>query len=782
MIRRFATHWSLLLASLGAVSLILAAPAGVLAAAGRTSGPNTNQGDVWVDGYSSPQAPVSSAGPGHEMDPHLGCPAYIILWGSGLADTSGMYTIDGWHPSGSGTGDFGHNGYHQDQAWPGTKAHPSTATWNYDTTVGGTQEISYITTATLVADAIANGDAPVNGEGLHFKLQFVQDPQKHKTFWVNCPTSTPPPPGAPGVSVNKTNNASGTGYAKDEVATSAGETVPFRAVITNTSSVSETITSIIDVYPGVGAFPVCGSGSTDNLIGKVLSPVGQAGDSVTCSFLISDYAPAPGTSLTDTVTVEVAANNKTASASSESTVTTPSAPGSPGVSVDKTNDASGHGYGKDEFATSAGETVPFHAVITNTSSVSETITSISDSYSGTSAPECTGLIGSTLGVGDSVTCNFSITGYAPAAGSSLTDTVTVTVSASGQTAAASSESTVTTPSAPGSPGVSVNKTNNASGTGYAKIEFGTVGETVPFRAVITNTSSVSETITSITDSYSGTSAPECTELIGSTLRVGRSVTCNFSIDGYGPAAGTSLTDNVTVEVAANGQTASANSQSVVITPAAPSTRPSSGGPDLIVTKVVNATTTTLGQTLTYTITVDNTGTAAATDVVMNDVMSGTAAFHVNQASFTFLPPVSNLDFTGAGSFTWEYPTLAAGEAATLTYTAVMLAPGNLSVAVNHQFTLTNTVAATSGNGGCTSTHCISTVTTTAPAPAHGVLGATTTKKTPSTKAAGAVLGASTSTPGTGAHLEVLLTIILVLAGLSLIGLAAAARRRANPQA
>ena len=27
----------------------------------------------------------------------------------------------------------------------------------------------------------------MNGQGYHFKLQLSQEPQKHKTFWVNCP-------------------------------------------------------------------------------------------------------------------------------------------------------------------------------------------------------------------------------------------------------------------------------------------------------------------------------------------------------------------------------------------------------------------------------------------------------------------------------------------------------------------------------------------------------------------------------------------------------------------
>jgi hypothetical protein len=50
--------------------------------------------------------------------------------------------------------------------------------------------ISVINVKKLVANATANGDTPVNKQGLHFKLQFSQDPQKHKTFWVNCATGT----------------------------------------------------------------------------------------------------------------------------------------------------------------------------------------------------------------------------------------------------------------------------------------------------------------------------------------------------------------------------------------------------------------------------------------------------------------------------------------------------------------------------------------------------------------------------------------------------------------
>ena len=144
----------------------MASATGISRAAASTGG-DSNAGDVWVDNVGQPP------GPGHEMDPHLAC-ADINLWGNGLADGSGTFTIDGWPPSGS-----------QEQVY--------SASWTYNTSVGGDQIIQVINVGTLMDNARQAGDAPVNGQGFHFKLQFVQDPQKHKTFWVNCPSA---PPGA----------------------------------------------------------------------------------------------------------------------------------------------------------------------------------------------------------------------------------------------------------------------------------------------------------------------------------------------------------------------------------------------------------------------------------------------------------------------------------------------------------------------------------------------------------------------------------------------------------
>jgi hypothetical protein len=153
-------------------------------AAWASSGGDSNAGDVWLDNVGQP------SGPGHETDPHLSC-QNINLWGSGLADLSGTFTIDGWAPSGSQEADYG----------------PST--WTYNQRSGrasGSQVIAVIDVQRLIAQAARNGDRPVNGQGYHFKLQVSLDPQKHKTLWVKCPapaaqtppSQTPSPPPAPG--------------------------------------------------------------------------------------------------------------------------------------------------------------------------------------------------------------------------------------------------------------------------------------------------------------------------------------------------------------------------------------------------------------------------------------------------------------------------------------------------------------------------------------------------------------------------------------------------------
>jgi len=155
--------------ALAAVACACVAPGAAMAAAGG----DNNRGDFWVDNVGQPP------GPGHEMDPHLAC-ADINVWGDKMADAGGAYRIDGWPPSGQ-------------------KAKAYASNWTYAAGQGGDQVMDVIDVKTLIANAVANGDAPINKQGFHFKIALSQDPHKFKTFWVDCklpdkPVDTPQGP------------------------------------------------------------------------------------------------------------------------------------------------------------------------------------------------------------------------------------------------------------------------------------------------------------------------------------------------------------------------------------------------------------------------------------------------------------------------------------------------------------------------------------------------------------------------------------------------------------
>jgi len=116
--------------------------------------------------------------------------------------------------------------------------------------------------------------------------------------------------------------------------------------------------------------------------------------------------------------------------------TTPKIRGNLNLSLVKTNDANGDStFSKSETAKTAGATVPFKAVITNNSTVAVVIDSLTDEWPGQAAfsldSACSGIVGTTLAAGASVTCNFSEANYAPASGQSKVNTVTTTCHQSG---------------------------------------------------------------------------------------------------------------------------------------------------------------------------------------------------------------------------------------------------------------------------------------------------------------------------------------------------------------
>jgi hypothetical protein len=216
--------------------------------------------------------------------------------------------------------------------------------------------------------------------------------------------------------------------------------------------------------------------------------------------------------------------------------------------LDKTNDADGDGnFHKDETAPLPGMDTPFRAVLTNTSAIPVVIDSIEDAWTDTTgalsiSPQCAqAFVGQTVAPGQSLTCDFVVPNYSPAAGASLTNEITVNVHDSGdpgKTKTLKSTSTVNTAATPPL-NLTVVKTNDGNGDGvFTDDETGVENTNVNFRVTITNNSAVPVVIDSVTDVWPGATefAPACAaNIVGTTLAAnGGTVSCDFTVANYVP--------------------------------------------------------------------------------------------------------------------------------------------------------------------------------------------------------------------------------------------------------
>jgi len=165
--------------------------------------------------------------------------------------------------------------------------------------------------------------------------------------------------------------------------------------------------------------------------------------------------------------------------------TTPKIRGNLTLDLTKTNDANGDGtFSKSESAKAAGATVPFKAVIKNTSTVAIVVDSLTDEWPGTSAfsldSACPGIVGTTLAAGASVTCNFSEANYAPAAGASKTNTVTTTCHQTGipSNTCRKTDTSIVTTTPPGTGFIEICKQQQGTGLDDVLFTFSVQGKTV----------------------------------------------------------------------------------------------------------------------------------------------------------------------------------------------------------------------------------------------------------------------------------------------------------------
>jgi len=345
----------------------------------------------------------------------------------------------------------------------------------------------------------------------------------------------------------------------------AGDSFDYTLVVTSTGAAAATNVVVTDAIPnglgGAGTSTTSGSCTV-------------AGQNVTCN--VGDLAAANAANGTKSATITVHITTTTAVCGKVPNTGHASAGNVSNVdsnqvdvtincpvngNLDKTNDADGDGsFHKDETAPLPGMDTPFRAVLTNTSAIPVVIDSIEDAWTDATgalsiSPQCAqAFVGQTVAPGQSLTCDFVVPNYSPAAGASLTNEITVNVHDAGnpgKTKTLKSTSTVNTAATPPL-NLTVVKTNDANGDGvFTDDETGVENTNVNFRVTITNNSAVPVVIDSVTDVWPGATefAPACAAtIVGTTLAAnGGTVSCDFTVANYvPPSTAGAKTNTVTV--------------------------------------------------------------------------------------------------------------------------------------------------------------------------------------------------------------------------------------------
>jgi uncharacterized repeat protein (TIGR01451 family) len=397
--------------------------------------------------------------------------------------------------------------------------------------------------------------------------------------------------GEPNVTVKKTGPAIGL----------LNDTGTYQIVATNNGDGPSKATTFTDTLPDGESFVAAGSSNACSAVGQL----------VTCNLTALDAKGGLHDSASFTIVVKY---SKTGNLTDCATINGQPVPScvtttvqQPKLQVIKTGPATGTLNGNGTY----------QIVAVNNGDAASTATTFTDTLpAGESFVSSTGP-GNCSANGQVVTCQL---GPLAANGGSATYTVTVTYTKTGNLTDCATIGGQPVPSCvtthiPGPPVLTVVKTNDADGDGvfHDSETAANPGDAVTFKVVITNNSTEPIALDTIKDAFSATELAECPNLISVVLDSGDSVSCTFTVDNYAPAAGSSLTDTVTVtgHQVPGGTPVTGSDTSVVKT-----RNPQTPGPDLAIVKNADQEKVKSGDTLTYTLTVSNVGDGPTTGSVL----------------------------------------------------------------------------------------------------------------------------------------------------------------------
>ncbi len=462
-----------------------------------------------------------------------------------------------------------------------------TYTYAWTSSCGGTFANSTAASTTFTAPTLASSTACTI-------RVTVTDSCGRVSFDAKSVTVNPPPPPSPSLSLDKSvSDASGDGVAQ------LGETLTYSFSVTNTGNVALTNVTITDAKL-----------SMTNVVCTSSLAVGQTKPCATTKTYVVTAADIAAGKVTNEATAS--ATPPTGSAVTAKDTVVIQAPATPAISLVKSVvDASGDGVAQ------LGETLTYTFKVTNSGNVPLTNVTISDPKLSMSNEVCV----ANLAVGETKTCptkTYVVTAADIAAGKVDNLATAKGTPPSGDPVTGTGTATIP---APATPAVKIVKSvSDANNDNMAQL-----GEVLTYTFTVTNTGNVPLTDLKLTDPKLNLSNVNC-ESPSTALAVGASTTCTaltaaqkkYTVTNQDVSNGT--VDN-TVTVSATPPTGGPVSGTSTVTIAT-----QSNSPAIHVVKSVSDASgdgvAQLGEVLTYTFTVTNSGNVPLNNVKISDVKLG----------------------------------------------------------------------------------------------------------------------------------------------------------------
>jgi len=386
--------------------------------------------------------------------------------------------------------------------------------------------------------------------------------------------------------------------------TAAGDTVTYSFLVTNTGNVTMSNVAVNETaFTGTGTAPVASCPVT------TLAP----GESTTCTATYTaTQADVDAGSITNTATAQGTPPGSTTPVISEPSTATVAVPPAPILTVVKTATPA--------TITAAGDTVTYSFLVTNTGNVTMSNIVINETaFTGTgTAPVVSCPAGAaSLAPGASVTCTASYTAtQADVDAGSITNTATTQGTPPGSTTPVTSPPSTATVTATPAAALTVVKT-------AAPATVGKAGDTVSYSFVVTNTGNVTMSNVSVNETvFSGTGSAPVVSCPVTTLAPGESTTCTASYTAtQADVDAGSITNTATAQGTPPTPAGSTTPPAPVVSP--PSTATVTAAPVAALAIVKSASPNdavhfTVGQVITYSFDVTNTGNVTMSNVSVTD--------------------------------------------------------------------------------------------------------------------------------------------------------------------